>query len=422
MHDTTGDDLFSTEEKWLFYALSRVLQDREEDSGTWKQLPAPDWNRFLELARCHAVLPLLYSMSETDEIPGVVRQSIASESRRTVQQSYRLMFLTHYIVDKLEREGIRAAVLKGVAAAGCYPVPELRKSGDVDLLLADVEKCSEAERIMAAEGFRKNGGQHAGHHQVWRTEEGIDIELHIALAEDFDNRMINDILCRQLDVMAGRVRRETVMGLRFPVLADGDHAYFLLLHMLHHFLRAGFGIKLLCDWVVFWNGCHSETEIRRYLDQIAETGLEGFSDMVTCLCVRYLGLSEECADRICRRTFSSRECQEFMRDILDGGEFGMREGERMVVVRGRGPAGYMREFHHQMRLNFPEKSKIPAFWPALWIATAARFLRNNRKHRGISTFRVLKKAGERGKTLQSLELFRVRRRLLQSGEKKEDIY
>lgn len=410
MYNTNEDDLFSTEEKWLFYALSRVLKDREAGRVAWERLPEPDWERFLELARCHAVLPLLYPMSETDRMPESVRQSIAGESRRTVQQSYRLMFLTHYITEKLEQEGIRAAVLKGVAAAGCYPVPELRKSGDVDLLLADVEKCSHAERIMAAEGFRKNGGQHAGHHQVWRTEEGIDIELHIALAEDFDNRRVNEILERQLAAMAGRMRRETVMGLEFPVLADGDHAYFLLLHMLHHFLRAGFGVKLLCDWVVFWNGCHSETEIRRYLDQIAETGLEGFSDMVTCLCVRYLGLSEECADRIRGRTFDGRECQAFMRDILDGGEFGTREGERMVVVRGRGPAGYMREFHHQMCLNFPEKSKVPALWPALWIATAARFLRNNRKHREVSTLRVLKKAGERGRTLKSLELFRVRRK------------
>lgn len=410
MYDITGDDLFSAEEKWLFSALSQVLRDQGADRDAGERRPAPDWDRFLELARCHAVVPLLYPMSEMEGIPESVRRSIAGESRRTVQQSYRLMFLTHYIVEKLEQEGIRAAVLKGVAAAGCYPVPELRKSGDVDLLLADVEKCSEAERVMTAVGFRKNEEQHAGHHQVWRTAEGIDIELHITLAEDFDNRRVNEILGRQLAAMAGRMRGETVMGLEFPVLADGDHAYFLLLHMLHHFLRAGFGIKLLCDWVVFWNRRRSETEIRRYLDQIAETGLEGFSDMVTCLCVRYLGLSEERAGRILRRTFGSTECQAFMRDILDGGEFGTREGERMVVVRGRGPVGYMREFHHQMRLNFPEKSKFPALWPALWTATAARFLRNNRKHREISTLRVLKKAGERSRALKSLELFRVRRK------------
>ena len=29
MYNTNEDDLFSTEEKWLFYALSRVLKDRE---------------------------------------------------------------------------------------------------------------------------------------------------------------------------------------------------------------------------------------------------------------------------------------------------------------------------------------------------------------------------------------------------------
>lgn len=95
-----------------------------------------------------------------------------------------------------------------------------------------------------------------------------------------------------------------------------------------------------------------------------------------------------------------------MREILDAGEFGMQEESRMVVIRRGGIGGYMREFHHQMCLNYPEKSKIPLLWPALWIAALGRFLINNRKRRGVSAIRILRKAGERGRQVEKLDLFK----------------
>lgn len=35
-----------------------------------------------------------------------------------------------------------------------------------------------------------------------------------------------------------------IMGYPIPVVSDAYYAYHLLLHMLQHFLRAGFGLKL----------------------------------------------------------------------------------------------------------------------------------------------------------------------------------
>ncbi len=63
------------------------------------------------------------------------------------------------------------------------------------------------------------------------------------------------------DMLAGCEMTE-IMGYRIPVCTRTQEAYYLLVHMLQHFLRAGFGIKLLCDWVVFWNTCDDE-DIRK---------------------------------------------------------------------------------------------------------------------------------------------------------------
>ena len=404
MHNSNDREL-SAEEQWLLRSLSVILNQGEWGDGM-AGAPVPDWDRLLQIAQHHAVLPLLYPVLEQgNEIPASFAVCISNESRQTVQQSYRLMFLTHYLVERMQEAGLRVAVLKGAAAAGCYPVPELRKSGDIDLLLTSEGTYEEAEHIMDVAGFEKKEGHSSHHHQVWRTEEGIDIELHVMLAEPFDDRRVNAVLGRQLREMDGRIRRENVMGLEFPVLEDGDHAYYLLLHMLHHFLRAGFGLKLLCDWVVFWNKNRTPDEIGRYRNRVLETGLTGFSDMVTSLCVEYFGLAKQNASQIVTQYVSLKRCRAFMRDILDAGEFGMQDEGRMVIARGGGLAGYLREFHHQMCLNHPKKSKVLFLWPALWVLTLVRFINNNRKLRGISTFQVLKKAGERGRKIRHLKLF-----------------
>lgn len=401
--------LFTPEETCLFQVLSEAL-------GTEAQEPAhsvmaggehaPDPDRLIVLAQEHAVLSLLYPLLEQEgQIPEPLAACIRDEAVRTVQQNYRLMFLSHYLAEQIEKRGVTVAVIKGVAASDGYPVPELRKSGDVDLLLFDQRALEEAEHVMEEAGFEKGGQQHSAHHHTWRTPEGIDIELHIMMAEPFDDQGINAVLEQQMHRMSARICRKSVMGLEFPVLADGDHAYYLLIHMLHHFLRAGFGLKLLCDWAVFWNQPGREDEARRYAEQVAETGLTGFSEMATCLCTDYLGLNRENVRSFFAGCYSRRESAGFMREILDAGEFGMQEESRMVLIRRGGIGGYMREFHHQMCLNYPEKSKIPLFWPALWVAALVRFLINNKKRRGVSAIRILRKAGERGRQAEKLNIF-----------------
>ena len=78
----------------------------------------------------------------------------------------------------------------------------------------------------------------------------------------------------------------------------------------------------------------------------------------------------------------------------------------MVVLRGSGLKGYLREFHHQMHLNFPRAGKCFPLFPALWLVTLARFLRNNRKVRDVSLMQVLETADRRSRQMELLDLFR----------------
>jgi hypothetical protein len=369
-----------------------------------------EWEKLLYLADRHGVSALLYDgLVTAQRLPAQYRESYERACRQTVLQSYRMLFLTKAVIEQLRKHGIPALVLKGTGIAASYPVPELRKSGDVDVLLLKPEQIREACEVLEAAGFAREEKQLSLHHVAMLSPEHIEVELHTMLAEPFDDRHINRYMQERMRADSVHVVWEPVMGVPLPRLSDGEQAYALLLHMLQHYLRAGFGLKLLCDWTVFWNRPHDRETGECYLRLIRESGLEGFSDMVTAVCVCYLGLRKEQTAFMYGKSGSRfpdvQDTKAFLEEIIDGGEFGRNESTRMVTLRGTGIGAYALEFHHQMKLNYPKAASVFLLWPALWLMTLLRFLRNNRVIRHISTGALLKKAGQRGRLTAKMRLF-----------------
>lgn len=365
-----------------------------------------DLEKVCYMAERHGVLSLLYgALAEKESVPESVRDRVAAAGRKAVRQSYRILFLSKFVISKLEQADIEVALLKGVGTASFYPVPELRKTGDVDLLLLHPEDLERAEEILLKWGLRVAGRQPSLHHVVFLTGEGIEVELHTMLAEPFDNQAINQYMQDKLTDFGRNIRRLDCMGVELPVLDTGCHAYELLLHMLQHFLRAGFGLRLLCDWVVFWNRETDVQEREKYLTLVRESGLRGFSDMVTLFCCAYLGLDWESVSWM--GISAQYDVEGFLREILEAEEFGKSAADRMVALRKNSLGAYVREFHHQMHLNFPKAGRYFPLWPGLWFVTLVRFLRNNRKIRGVSTRTVLKKAGQRSRVMEQIRLWKM---------------
>ena len=388
-------DVLSREETALL-ALARAALTGAAAEGVSADT---DWEGLCALAERHAVLPLLCP----------VLQGLAPErlwklaAEKCTAQFYRLAVMSRYYTALLAGAGVKTVVLKGAGAARYYPVPEHRKSGDIDLLLADPGQMEQACRVLESDGAAALSEQHANHHRAFRSPEGIELEVHSTLTEDFDDGCVN-ALCASLRDELGRSAevREVLPGLALPVPDAAGQAVSLLLHMLQHFLRAGFGLKLLCDWAAFWNALPPGTDMARYERFVDEAGVRGFADMAGGVCVRYLGLRPE--QLTLTRSFDADTVCAFLREVFDAEEFGRSSSRRMVMVR-RGLAGYVREFHHQMRLNYPRAGRCPLLWPALWCATLWRFLRNNRTVRGTTTGAVLKEARRRSRLMEPLALF-----------------
>lgn len=401
----------------LTYSLKRwKTEDSKENAlveldRKLSGLKMEEWNEMLEVARKHSVLSLMCeTVEKMKSASDILVKRTEEYSRSICQLSYRIFITTRMLIDMLEKEGIKACALKGIAAASEYEIPELRKSADVDILLADPSSIEKTVELMTKIGFIKDEKQWTLHH-VAMTKGNIVVEVHTMLAEPFDNKEINTFMDQQMKGIGKHFVRDEVFGISFVKLDDAYHAYELLLHMVQHFLNSGFGIKLLCDWVRFWNRNHDEDTKKTYLSLINESGLKTFSDMVTRVCVKYLGLERESItwmnifDDKLSREVEEKDTQTFMDEIVFTEEFGRQNSERVVAVRGTGIGAYFKELHHQMKNSFPKAGKCFLLWPVLWFITGIRFIRNNKKVRGVSTLSVLKSAGGRGSLVEKMKLF-----------------
>lgn len=400
------------EEVMLCRLLTQALHTNSIQNNTKENLLTPEeWKLLIDTAERHKVLSLLYDVLEEQKNLGAPeRERLEKRSRQTVKQSYRLLFLSRFVLDILKENGLDAVLLKGVATAGFYPVPELRKSGDVDLLVNGAKEAVRAAEILEKYGFQRTEKQNAHHHIVCDSPDGISVEIHSMLAEPFDNDAVNRYLEQLLPEYFIHRSTETIMGVEFLLPDAPYHAFYLLLHMLQHFLRSGFGMKLLCDWVVFWEKENTSSDKEVFLRLVSESGTGGFAWMITTVCVQELGLCNEHVAFL-QQTFAPERTDEkersaaFLKEVLEAEEFGKSSVERMVVLRGTGCLDYMREFHHQMKLTYPKAGRCVLLFPVLWVMTLVGFLYRNRTLRKVSGRAILQKAGKRSRLMKQMHLF-----------------
>ena len=387
--------------------LCRLLSLALHNKALERLSPDVDYARVIAVAESHKVMALLHPVLEHAGLRESIWKIVDRKGEQTVRQSYRLLMLSRYVIGLLKENGIDAILLKGCGTAAWYPVPELRKSGDIDLLFKSEDETRKALQILAQQGFVTTEDQPANHHIVCESRDSVSLELHMSLAEPFDSEKTNRFLADcQKEYFAHR-RVVDCMGVAFELTSDGYHAFYLLLHMLQHYVRAGFGVKLLCDWVVFWESPLSEEEKKIFLRLAQESGIFGFAVMMTRVCVKYLGLREKQVEflmqaepkDVCDLT------EELMAEIFEAEEFGHSSKDRMVVLRGTGLMDYAREFHHQMKLNYPKAGKIMVLYPVLWIMTLCGFLYRNRTLRKVSGRQILKKAKKRSQLTEQMRLF-----------------
>ncbi|MCR5453336.1 MAG: nucleotidyltransferase family protein [Lachnospiraceae bacterium] len=397
--------------------LLELITGSFSDNKTEKKAAGYDIKEVFSIALHHGILPVIYKKIKEEDLSGEEREILEASVKTTASDFFNLSMTARRITSLFKKEGINAVILKGASIARFYPVPESRRSKDIDILLADPENVKKAESVLIEAGFKRTEKEYnANHHEVWGTPDNHVLELHTILVEPFDDKGFNDYINKRYILREEDILHEKVLGIELPMLFDDRLAFHLLLHMMMDFYRHGFGLKLLCDWVAFWNRDVKEDQIKNFLSDVEKCGQKGFLSVVTSTCIRYLGLKREngCTlnidnDKIIYAggTFCAladeKICEDFLYDIIDTERNGKPDDERMVAMKNTGFMALVKEFHHQTKLYYPKASKAIITLPVLYVIVFVRFLINNKRVRGGAKLSsIVKEADRRSRLLRRI--------------------
>lgn len=365
-----------------------------------------NWLSVFNEAKQHTVLPIvLQELSEKPELFDIDTKLLERWKNAVTYQisiNYKLMHNQNEAIALFEKAGLSYAVLKGTSVSVCYPNPELRVLGDIDILFKPRE-CMRAVELLCANGYSAQALNLTIHEVVERS--GVRIEPHYMVAEIPDTpagKVVSSFLENATDAAV----TEEIPPYSFKVLSTPHQAVALLLHMERHMLHDGIGLRQLCDWAVFVNKKTDNDYWEKHIQPVLrQCGLLRFAQSLTKICVLYLGLKQDKCTW-CVET-EKKICDELMESILRSGNMGRKEEDSVTVKKLSGVSGkdgsgstitgnFAIKMNAMAKRDFPVCERAPLFLPFIWLYIPVRHLfrvltGKRKKQFGIKTFNNAKK-------------------------------
>ena len=303
--------------------------------GTPLSLPqSTDLDALLTLAEAHMIHGVvgegLGTLAE-DALPESTLYDLQDKTLAILRHNEALCTAKKALLAHLTAEGIDAVILKGDSVARLYPTPDLRVSGDIDVLLKK-EDIPSAEAFLLSCGYQKSEIPN-DHHTVLK-KKNVKFELHEAPAGIPTGKAGVAVAALLADTLK-TARTVALNDVTFPIPAQQDQALILLLHMQQHLREGGLGLRQLIDWALFLANDLTPDTWQSLTDTLQEIGLYRFAATVTEAAVRHLGLDPE------RTPFAPTDgtlADALFADMLTAGNFGRANadyaGSAIVTLHG----------------------------------------------------------------------------------------
>lgn len=381
----------------------QVLWDMDIQPQTWMEL--------FQMAQKHQILPMVYEA--VYGCPAAQRMDprfFEMYRKSTMQSVIMQMMRTNEFIELykyLTEKGCRPIVMKGIICRELYPNPDHRMSGDEDLLI-------ESEQFHAVHESLQEYGmslsdpemdiQAAYEVPYGMRGKSIYIELHKYLfppdsnAYGEFNQFFKDVFLRAETV--------TVQGCEILTMCPTDHLFYLICHAFKHFLHSGFGIRQVCDIVLFANKYGSLIDWKTVYNNCRSIHADTFTASLFKIGKMYLSFDPEqaCYPVEWREIFIDETAM--LADLLDGGIYGdsnmNRKHSSTITLNAvsddkKGKRGAVSIF----RSVFPPRKEIenrywylrkcPVLLPVAWIDRIVHYRRemqHNKMDDAISAIRI----------------------------------
>ena len=376
-----------------------------------REITPEEWQALFRMARIHNVLPLVYEAVYTVPSlqqmgPGFILPIKRQMMQQVMIQAMRTQeFLT--LNQSLQAAGIRALVVKGIICRELYPKPDYRQSGDEDVLI-QAEQFAACHRVMTECGLHTTEDAAAleSAHEVPYRKAGspLYIELHKHLFPP-ESEAYGD-MNRFFEGVHDRAIPEQIQGSTVWTMDHTDHLFYLICHAFKHFLHSGFGIRQVCDIILYANTYGSSIDWMRVLEQCGQIHADQFAAALFRIGEKYLVFDPDKAayPKVWRKIRVDEI--PMLEDLLSAGVFGGADMSRKhsssitldaVAARKQGRktknAVLTSVFPPVSRLmgRYPYLKKFPWLLPVAWISrllTYSHEIRNSENNNAADALKI----------------------------------
>lgn len=309
--------------KQAFFALTR--------SGLWEkkaqlsQINEIDFMEVYRLAVEQSVIGLVAAGIEhvvDIKIPQDVALTFVGDTLQLEQQNKAMNAFEAKLIEKLREADVYAILVKGQGIAQCYERPLWRASGDVDLLLSDVNY-EKAKAILLPLAIDSEKEYKKLKHLGMTMKGGFMVELHGTLHSRLSKRVDRGIDDAQNEVFFGGNVRSWQDGNTQIFLPEIDaDVIFIFTHILHHFYLEGIGLRQICDWCrLLWT--YRDSLNRELLEtRIRKMGMMSEWKTFAALAVDWLGMPSEAMPLYTADRKWSKKAETIIAFVLETGNFG----------------------------------------------------------------------------------------------------
>lgn len=357
--------LISRDERQFLALLSAGLGNETFDKELFVYV---DWHRITSIAKSQTVLGII--------LDGLTSQNIVKPDRFTLMEwvglqraieveNDRQNIAVADIVSKYKAAGLDPILLKGQSVAIYYDNPSHRQPGDIDLYFPDGYERANA---LAESWTSALKHEETIYHKSY-TVKGIELENHKEYVLFYSKRneerwgyVRNELLkvCTECLLLRSIKGEESLIKTFNPQM----NAIYLYLHLQHHLLQTGIGLRQICDWACLWKKREKDIDKDLFLQIVDILPVKRCMTALTWIVVNYLGLDEGIIPLNIKTDIARKDGELLLRDILDSGNFGRSSGIMDGFVRNshwNNLRNYTKALKRMIRLRHLCPSEVDAY-------------------------------------------------------------
>ena len=215
----------------------------------------------------------------------------------------------------MKEQHIDYRVVKGQVVASCYPQPLLRQSGDIDLFCT-TRHYDRFSKLLQDKGIKTHYDASEKHAEFERN--GFLYELHWTL-NNFSRKEWQQYFDRILQEDKGMTMK--IGDAEIPTLSPTTNALYIFIHLFHHLIHSGVGLRQFCDWMMWLHRYQEKIDKEELLRHLKKLDLERPYRVLGAVLVEQLGLPEH-EFPLAITDKDRKRSRKLMADIMKMGNFG----------------------------------------------------------------------------------------------------